>query len=167
MRSLSRFLFPVQHLLDSTPEGVFEAISGHNTRVARAPAATPTVFTDIAEMKDVTPPELNRNEFDATTQTLNIDTYVVGVLRRSGFTMSLNALDTDPTQDHLTGLLKAMVTEPPPVDGYRMTFPSGVIWVMSGQVSKFAPKYPVDGLAEVAVTIRPTGRMTINGIIIG
>ncbi len=143
------------------------AISGHGTKVARAPAATPTVFTDIAEMKDVTPPEFSRNEFDATTQNLNIDTYVVGVLRRSGFTMSLNFLDTDGSHDHLTGLLKATITEPPPVDGYRITFPSGVIWVMSGQVSKFAPKYPVDGLQEAAVTIRPTGRMTINGIIIG
>jgi hypothetical protein len=81
--------------------------------------------------------------------------------------MSLNFLDTDGSHDHLTGLLKAMITEPPPVDGYRITFPSGVIWVMSGQVSKFAPKYPVDGLQEAAVTIRPTGRMTINGIIIG
>jgi hypothetical protein len=143
------------------------AISGHGTIVSRALAATPTVFTAIAEMKDVTPPELSRNEFDATTQNLNIDTYVVGVLRRSGFTMELNFLDTDASHDHLTGLLKAMITEPPPIDGYKMTFPSGVVWVMSGQVSKFAPKMPVDGLQSATVTIRPTGRMTINGIVVG
>jgi hypothetical protein len=60
-----------------------------------------------------------------------------------------------------------MITEPPPVDGYRIAFPSGVVWVLSGQVSKVAPKYPVDGLQSADVTIRPTGRMTINGIIIG
>jgi hypothetical protein len=143
------------------------AISGHGTIVARALAATPTVFTNIAEMKDVTPPELTRNEFDATTQNLNIDTYVVGVLRRTGFTMELNALMTDASHDHLTGLLKAMITEPPPVDGYKITFPDGLVWVMSGQVSAFKLGAPVDGLATATVTIRPTGRMTIGGVVVG
>jgi hypothetical protein len=143
------------------------AISAHGTTVSRAPAATPTVFTLIAEMGDVTPPELTRNEFDATTQTLNIDTYVVGVLRRSGFTMKLNALQNDASQDHLTGLLKAMITEPPPVDGYKIAFPDGLVWVLSGQVSHFKNLSPVDGLMSVEVTIRPTGKMTIGGVTVG
>lgn len=142
-------------------------ISGHGTKVARALAATPTVFTDIAEMKDVAPPELTRKEFDGTVQNLNIDSYTVGVLRRNGFVMQLNALQNDPSQDHLTGLLKAMITEPPPVDGYRITFPDGLVWVMSGQVSGFKNLSPVDGLMSVSVTIRPTGKMTIAGIVVG
>jgi hypothetical protein len=161
------FIGGFQRVLEQSPDGVLHAISGHGTVVARAPVATPTTFTQIAEMKDVTPPELTRNEFDATTQTLNIDTYVVGVLRRSGFTMQLNALQTDASQDHLTGLLKAMITEPPPVDGYKITFPDGLIWVMSGQVSHFKNLSPVDGLMSVEVTIRPTGKMTIGGVVVG
>lgn len=143
------------------------AISGHGTKVARALAVAPTVFTDIAEMGDVTPPELSRKEFDATVQNLNIDGYVIGVLRRSGFVMKLNALQTDASQDHLTGLLKAMITEPPPVDGYRITYPDGLVWVMSGQVSAFKNMSPVDGLMSVQVTIRPTGKMTIGGVVVG
>lgn len=143
------------------------AISGHGTKVARALSATPTVFVDIAEMKDVTMPVLSRNEFDATTQNLNIDSYVVGVLRRSGFTMTLNFLDLDGSHDHITGLLKAMITEPPPVDGYKITSPDGIVWIMSGQVSHFAPVAPVDGLMSATVTIRPTGKMLIGGVVVG
>lgn len=143
------------------------AISGHGTLVARAKSATPTVFENIAEMGDVTPPTLSRNEFDATTQDRNIDAYVLGVLRRSSFTMALNFLATDATHDHLTGLVHAMITEPPPVDGYRITFPDGVVWVMSGQVQSIAPKAPVDGKMSADVTIRPTGKMTIGGVVVG
>jgi hypothetical protein len=143
------------------------AISSHRTLVARAPASTPTVFTDIAEMGDVMPPELNRKEFDATTQQLNIDTYALGVLRRGSMPISLNFLPTDPSQDHITGLYKAMITEPPPVDGYRLTFPDGTVWVMSGQVQAIKPKAPVDGLLALDVTIRFTGKFTINGVVIG
>lgn len=143
------------------------AISGHGTLVARALAATPTVFNNIAEMQDVTPPTLSRNEFDATTQDRNIDAYVLGVLRRGPFTMSLNFLGTDSTHDHLTGLMKAMITEPPPIDGYRITFPDGVVWVMSGQVQSISPKAPVDGKLSADVTIRPSGKMTIGDVVVG
>ena len=143
-----------------------QAKSGHGALIAWQPSGGGP-FVTIAELRDLTTPGLSRNEFDATTQTLNIDTYVVGVLRRSGFTMKLNALQTDGSQDHLTGLLKAMITEPPPVDGYRITFPDGLVWVMSGQVSHFKNTSPVDGLMAVEVTIRPTGKMVIGGIIVG
>jgi len=154
--------------ITQSPDGYLHAISGHGTVVARALfSSTPTVFTAIAEMKDVTPPELSRNEFDATTQNLNIDTYVVGVLRRTGFTMQLNALQTDASQDHLTGLMKAMITEPPPTDGYKITFPDGLIWIMSGQISHYKILAPVDGLMSAEVTIRPTGKMSIGGVVVG
>lgn len=142
------------------------AISGHGTTVSRALSATPTVWTVIGEMGDVTPPVLSRNEFDATTQDRNIDAYVLGVLRRSAFTMSINFLGADTTagHDHLTGLMKAMITEPPPVDGYKITFPDGIVWVMSGQVQSISPKAPVDGKMSADVTVRPTGKMTIGTV---
>ena len=143
------------------------ARSGHGTVVAKNTLAAPLTFTNIAEMKDVTPPELSRNDFDATTQTLNIDTHILGVLRRSGFTMELNWEPADASHDHLTGLLYSMITEPPPVEGYRITFPSGAVWLMSGQVMNFRPLAPVDGLMALSLTIRPTGKMIIGGTTVG
>ena len=40
-------------------------LNSHALIVGRAPAATPTVFTDIAELSSVALPEISRNEFDA------------------------------------------------------------------------------------------------------
>ena len=141
------------------------AISSHGTIVSRAKAATPTVFEDIAELGDITPPELSRNEFDATTQDKDIDSYVLGVLRRGAFTVPLNFLPTDGTHDHLTGLQKAIIDNS--IDGYKVTFPDATEWVMSGQVQAVAPKAPVDGKLAADVTLRFSGRMTINGVVIG
>ena len=139
------------------------AISGHGTLLARAPAATPTVFTTIAEVGDISLPGLMRNDFEALTQDRNIDAYILGILRRNPLQISVNFLPSD----HVTGMLKALITEPPPIDGYKMTFPGGVIWLVSGQVKGFDIKAPVDGKLSADVTIRPSDRMTIAGIVIG
>jgi len=146
------------------------AISGHGTRVARALASTPTVFVDIAELGDVNFPPMSRNEFDATTQNRNIDARVLGVLRRGDCTLALNFLPNDASHDHLTGLLNALITEPPPTDGYKFTFPSAggsSVWVMSGQVKAVSPKAPVDNKLSADVTLVFSGLFTINNVVYG
>ena len=141
------------------------AISSHGTLIARALAATPTVFVDIAELGDITPPELMRNEFDATTQEKDIDSYVLGVLRRGAATIGMNFLPTEASHDHITGLYKAIIDNS--IDGYRYSMPQGLVWVCSGQVQRIVPKAPVDGKLALDVTLRFSGRMTINGVVIG
>lgn len=145
------------------------AISGHGTLIARAPAATPFVFTDIAEMKDVTLPSLMRNVFPAETQNLNIDTKAVGMLRRGQAKIDVNFLPQDGTHDHLTGLIKAITTEPPPFEGYRFTLPapSNLVWLASGFVTNFELKAPVDGLFSGSFTLDFSGKMWIGGVLIG
>ena len=147
------------------------ALSGHGTKIARAPASTPTVFTDIAEMGDITFPGLSRNEFDATTQNRNIDARILGVLRRGECKVSLNFLPNNATHDHLTGLLSAMITEPPPIDGYRFTFPTAAgasVWIMSGQVKAVDNiQAPVDGKLAADVTLVFSDVFTINGVVYG
>lgn len=141
------------------------ALSGHGTLVSRALAATPTVFNAIAELGDITPPALSRNEFDATTQEKDIDSYVLGVLRRGAMTLGLNFLPTDGSHDHLTGLYKAIIDNS--IDGYKISMPSSLVWVCSGQVQSIVPKAPVDGKLSCDATLRFSGKMTINGIIVG
>ena len=141
------------------------ALSGHGTLVARAPSSSPTVFTTIAELGDITPPGLTRNEFDTTSQQEDIDSYVLGVLRRSPITFPMNFIPSDASQDHLTGLHKSMIQKA--TDGWKVTFPDGTTWVGSGQISKLESKAPVDGKLSLDVTIRLSGKFTINGIVIG
>lgn len=145
------------------------ALSGHGAHIYRAPIATPSTFTEIAEVGDIQLPGLDHNEFDATTHNVNIDKYVMGVLRRDLFTIKLNFLPSDTTHDHLTGLIKACITNPVPVDGFKMIFPDLInTWVASGQVKSVNNiVLPVDGLSTADVGIRFSGQMVINGVLIG
>ena len=144
-------------------------LSGHGAHIYRAPIATPSTFTEIAEVGDIQMPGLDHNEFDAMTHNVNIDAYVMGVLRRDPFTIKLNFLPSDATHDHLTGVLKSCYTNPPPMDGWKMVFPDLVnTWVASGQVKSVNNiTLPVDGLSTADVVIRFSGKMVINGVLIG
>lgn len=139
-------------------------ISSHGTLVAVE--LTPGgAATTIAELGDITPPEMSRNEFDATVQNRNIDDYVLGVLRRGSFSVPLNFLPTNNTHDHLTGLYKLLIDNT--ITGFLVTFPTGIVWVMSGQVQAIKPAAPVDGILKADVTLRFSGLMSIGGIAIG
>lgn len=144
-------------------------LSGHGGKVSRAPAATPQTFTEISEMADITLPGLDHNEFDATSHNRNIDAYVMGVLRRDLFTAKMNFLPTDGTHNHLTGLIKAAVTNPVPTDGIRIDFPALIsTWLASGQVKSVNNiTMPVDGIMTADVGIRFSGQMMIDGVVIG
>ena len=144
-------------------------LSGHGARIARAPIATPSTFTDIAELGDIVMPGFTHNEFDALQHNENIDSYVLGVLRRDPVTIKINFLPSNGTHDHLTGLIKATTTNPVPMDGFRFTFPDlSNIWVASGQVKDVGNiTLPVDGLSTADVVIRLSGRMVLNGVLIG
>ena len=143
------------------------ALSSHGTVVARAPAATSLTFTDIAELGDITLPELSRNEFESTTQEVDIDSYVQGVLRRTPVTFPLNFIPSNATHDHLTGLFKALKDNT--LDGYRFTIPLATPWIMicSGQVNKIAPKTPMDGKLAADVTLRLSSKFMIQGVVFG
>lgn len=139
-------------------------LSGHGTIVAVQ--LTPGgAFTDIAELGDITPPETSRNEFDSTTQNENIDSFILGVLRRSALTFPLNFIPSNNTHDHVTGLYKLQADNV--MTGWRNTYPDGTEWIMSGQVQALKPAAPVDGKLAMDVTIRMSGVMTIDGAVIG
>lgn len=141
------------------------AKSGHGAVISYQP--TPGgAWSEIAELRDISTPGLSRNEFDATTQNLDIDTYVLGVLRREPLAVSVNFIESgEATHDHLTGLQKLIIDNT--ITGFRYTFPGGLVWIMSGQVSGVRMTDPVDGLQSADVTIRLSGAMTIGGVAVG
>lgn len=135
--------------------------------VARALAVAPTVFTTIAELDTVSLPEIGVNEDDASIQNSTIDRYVTStLLRRKPTPLKLNFDPNDATQDHVTGLYKAMSSQT--VDGYKFTHAaSSLIWVASGNVTNIKLETPKEGSMGLTVTLRFTGQMTINGVTIG
>jgi len=141
------------------------AISSHGTIIRRAPAATPSTFTVIGELGDITGPGLMRNEFDATPHNRDIDSFVMGVLRREPITFPVFFHKDNPTHDHLTGLENAIITNS--YDGYKLTTPDGGEIILSGFVRNVDKTAPVDGIQTANVTIRASGPFVLNGVVIG
>ena len=128
-------------------------------------------FTDIAELGDITLPELSRNEFDASVQNRNIDDYVLGMLRRGALTVPVNFLPANGTHDHLTGVYYHLINNI--ITGYRVTVPAiasgdaGIVWIQSGQVKGIKGTAVVDGKLTAELTLRFSGLMSIGGVSIG
>lgn len=143
------------------------ANKGHGTVIARAPAATPQTFTDIAELgRDIQYPTLTRPETNVTTHNDNIDTWVLGVMEREPFTFGMNFVYDNATHDHLTGLLKAMQDDTK--DGYRLTGPDGSVWVVTGNIRSISRVAPVrEGVIGADVTVRLSGPMYVEGVLFG
>jgi hypothetical protein len=141
------------------------AVSSHGTVISRAPAATPTVFTEIGGLGDLQPPSLSRNSFDVTTQNDDIDQYGVGVLRRAEVTFPINFRWDEPTHNHIAGLYKAIIDAT--LDAYKLTFPDGTEFVFNAFVTNITHQQPVDGVQRADVTLRPSGLMTLEELTIG
>jgi hypothetical protein len=134
------------------------AISAHGTLIARAPIATPTVFTTIAELRDITSPPLTRKPIETTAHNDTEESFIVGIRRKGEMTFMLGWNPSIATHDELTGLEKAWLDGTR--DIYRITYPNGKQWLFSGFVTNIGPKAPVDDGLEASITIRPTNTMT-------
>lgn len=121
-----------------------------------APVGGAVTFTPIAELRDISPPALTRNELETTTHNEGDDAYLVGIRRHGTMTMMLNFVPDNATHDHVTGLQKAWFDGTR--DIYRITYPDGSRWLFSGFVTNFAPTANVDSVLTADVSIRPTGK---------
>lgn len=128
-----------------------EAISAHGTLVARNGVT-------IGELKDITPPALERKTFDTSNQNDEDDSYIVGIRRRGELTFTVNFLPSgDATHGAQTGLIQAWADGSK--DLYQVTFPDDSAWLFSGFLTNIAPKAPTDGELSATITIRPTNGM--------
>jgi len=144
-----------------------QGISSHGTVIERRPG--PSIldadWEPIGEIGDITMPGFTRNEFETTSHNQDIDSYVLGVLRREPVTFPVFFNRNDPTHDAATGLQHAIITNS--FDGYRITAPDGQVIVFSGGVQAMTQTAPVDGVQTANVTIRPSGAFLLNGVVVG
>ena len=129
-------------------------ISAHGTLIKRN-------GTEIAELKDITPPPLSRKTIETTTQNSSDDSYVVGIRRKGELGFMVNFLPSgEATHNSVAGLIKAW--NDGSKDRYNVLYPDGADWMFSGFVSNIAPKAPVDGGLEAQISIRPSGGHIFN-----
>src|SRR5690242_15876047 len=93
-----------------------EGMSAQGTLIARradptwppdAPVGGNPPFVEIAELREITPPALTRNEIELTNHNNSDDEYIVGIRRHGTLTFNLNFVPQNATHDHETGLQAA------------------------------------------------------------
>lgn len=124
-------------------------ISAHGTIIKRNGTA-------IAELNDISSPELSRKDIETSTHNSDDDSYVVGIRRKGVMKFDLNFLPSgEATHNAVAGLLKAWADGSK--DRYDLLFPDGAQWIFSGFVTKIASTEPVDDKLGASVEVRPSG----------
>jgi hypothetical protein len=136
------------------------AISAHGTIIDHKVGVGSWV--EVGELGDFTLPGVTRNEFDATAHNRDIDTWVMGVLRRDPVTFPVFFSAADASH---VAMRQSIIDNS--FDGFRLTFPDGDVWIGSGYVRQLQQTAPVDGLMTGNVTVRLSGAMYLNGVLIG
>ena len=135
-----------------------DAISAQGTLVKRAPAATPTVFTTIGELRNITPPSLMRNAIETTSQNEVEESFVVGIRRKGELSFTIGFVPSGATHGAASGLQQSW--NDGSRDIWKVIFPDGTTWAFSGYITNISPAAPLDDGLTADVTIRPTGLMT-------
>lgn len=143
-----------------------QGISSHGTIISMKPAGE-TTWTEIAELGDIQMPGFTKNEFDVSPHNRNIDSYVLGFLRRQPVTFPLffnKAIDSH-AMVQAAELDNDVTTNMR--NGFRVQSPDGGDLLFSGGVKDMAQTNPVDGVQTANVTIRATGLFMLDGVIYG
>jgi hypothetical protein len=138
-----------------------QGISAHGT-IIEVEDSGPGDWVEIGELGDIVMPGLSRNEHDITSQNRDIDTYILGVLRREDVTFPMFFNAAIDSQLILREAIIANTTK-----GWRLTAPDGDVWIFSGGVKQMKQTNPVDGVQTANVSIRPTGKFLLNGDEVG
>lgn len=137
-------------------QGTLIAVSVDPNWPPDSPVGGSVSFTEIAELREITPPALTRNTIELTNHNNEDDEFIVGIRRHGDLSFNVNFVPTNGTHDHQTGLQKKWFDGTR--DIYRLTYPDGSAWLFSGFVTNVAPAAPVDERLAADITIRPTGR---------
>lgn len=134
------------------------AVRSHGTILALGDGGSPESFTTVAEVKNITGPNLDRSIIDVTNHQSN-SKEKIGGLRDSGqVTFNVNLIPTDATQGLSSGLLGAYAVDEI-AHNFQITFPdnAGTTWTFAAIVKGFHVSAPVDGVLDAQITLDVTG----------
>lgn len=138
-----------------------QAFIGYGTLVQRGDGAVPEVFTTIAEVTNVEPPD-DQTEMVEVTHMESPGRYrerIPGLQDGGEFSCTINFLPSHATHNATTGLLKDKQARTK--RNYRIVFPDGLNTTASfaAYVMGFKPSAPVDGAVTADVSFQVAGNV--------
>lgn len=133
------------------------AISGIGINLAMKATDDASVYTDIAEVFDITPPQAMDDEIEVTHfKSPDGNKEFIGGLTDPGeCTFSINYIPGNATESML---LDAKATRKP--RSFKMTWPNGYTWTFDLLVRGFQPTAPLNDRLTAEVTGRVSGSVT-------
>ncbi len=130
------------------------------TVLQRGTGDTPTVFTTIANIMSITPPNMQRDSLE-TTKHNDEDrwrTYIPGLIDPGQVTLNISWDPNNATHDFLDELNSAEVA------AYKIKFPAaiGMEFTFDAFLESFEPAGDVDGLLSATATYKVSGPITLG-----
>lgn len=139
---------------------VTKAISSFGTLLQIGDGGTPESFTTIAEVLDISGPDLSLDTEEVTSHDSpgGWEEHIGTILRSGEVTFDVNYVPTEATHDASTGLIADMVART--VRNFKLVFPDAgsTTWSFSALVTGVKPAAPVEGSLKGSITLKVTGQ---------
>jgi predicted secreted protein len=141
-----------------------DAISGYGTLFQVGDAATPEVFTTIAEIKSISGPSLSLDTADATNMasTGGWREVIPTILNGGDITLEVNYDPADATLGAGSGgLIDDMENKTLRNFKLVMSDSGTTTWTFAGYVTAFSPDFSFDDVVTASITVTISGQPTL------
>ena len=132
---------------------------GHGTLFYLADVSSPTSYTPLAEVTNITPPELSRDAIDAShEESPNAwREFIAGMKDGGEVSLDLNFIPGNAT----TARIIATFSQDAAIDA-KIVFPDSpaTTWTFTAICTGFAPEAPIDDKMSASVTFKVSGQPT-------
>lgn len=147
-------------------EKVTEARIGLGFHVSRGDGASPEVFTDVAEVIDLSPPSMTKDQVEATHTDSpgGFREFIPGLKDGGEFSLTMNFLPNNATQGNASGGVLNDFLNETTTRNWRIQFPGSpsMYWTFKASVIGFEPATPIDDRMTAVVSFKVAGAPTIS-----
>lgn len=135
------------------------AIIGYGTTVFLGDSSSPGVYTQLQEVIEVTPPNAQVDDVEATHFTSDNRTreYIAGLIEGGEASVAMNRIPGSATEILIMGLQTSGTRI-----AVRIIWPNGTIWEFVGHVKGYETASPIDDRMTATATLKVDGSQTIT-----
>lgn len=143
----------------ASPQLPTQARIGYGISVAILSDASPPTYVDLEEVTNVTPPNQQVDQVEATHMQSPDRTreFISGLQSPGEASVEMNFIAGSTTDQRLTALKSAGTAK-----STRITWPNGVTWVFLSIVTGYEIASPVDDRMTATATLTVSGQTTIT-----